>query len=318
MIWTNNAIFECWFDILSQKINFMKKINLWIVAFMMFIFILTSQKTAAQEFGFGLKLGVNYSTLLGKLEQDNSGKNLERLTYQVGFHVAATSDLKLTEDFGVRAELTYSKKNHIYQYDGQAFRIYPVGNTKIYATGILKTNILRTNSYIEVPINAYYRVGRKIELSAGGYVSALIYSKASGDVTFSGTTAAGSPIAATTLLVDYNYFSDKPRAGKGTESPVTFFADGLNVSQPKTLGAYYDYDKKEGNFFKTIDYGLTAGISYFFNKSLYFNFRAQYGLADITNNFYDFQQATSNGLTPTPRQDKDTNLTLQASVGFTF
>ncbi len=295
----------------------MKKINIY--SFLLAAVLLANNsKVQAQDFGFGFKAGLNYSNLNAVAEKDDNGKAVEKFGFDYGFHVGATGSLKFTDDFGLRLELLYSQKNSTYQYDGQAFRIYQTGAAKVYATGILKTNLLRSNSYIDIPLNAYYRIGRKLEVSAGGYFSALVGSTATGDITFEGKTDGGTPIVAKTLMAKYNYLSDKAGEGVASDGSSTFFADGFNFSQPNTVGAYYDFAKKDGNFFKGIDIGLSAGLAYYFNQSLYFSLRAQYGLIDITNNNYDFQQTKSNKYTLTPRQDKDTNLTIQASVGFGF
>ncbi|MEM9820283.1 MAG: PorT family protein, partial [Bacteroidota bacterium] len=87
---------------------------------------------------------------------------------------------------------------------------------------------------------------------------------------------------------------------------------------PNEIGAYFDYDTVDGNFYNPIDVGLHAGISFFLSPGLFVNFTGQYGLLDITNNNYDFSQQDLNENTPAPRSDVDRNVSLQGSIGFSF
>jgi len=54
------------------------------------------------------------------------------------------------------------------------------------------------------------------------------------------------------------------------------------------------------------------------SSGLFVSGTVNYGLKDVTNNFYDISRVESNGLEYISREDKDTNLSIQASIGFSF
>ena len=67
-----------------------------------------------------------------------------------------------------------------------------------------------------------------------------------------------------------------------------------------------------------IDFGLNAGVSFFVNRGLFLGFRANYGLSDVTKDIYDVSLAKLNNGATIGRSDKDANLSLQTSIGFSF
>ena len=79
-----------------------------------------------------------------------------------------------------------------------------------------------------------------------------------------------------------------------------------------------DYPEKSGNFYNGFDLGVTGGFSFFLNGGLFIMLSGNYGLVDATNDFYDISRYESDGLEYIPRNDKDYNVSLQASVGFSF
>ena len=95
--------------------------------------------------------------------------------------------------------------------------------------------------------------------------------------------------------------------------------DGEKVTLPFKAGAYYTLPKVDGSFFNVLDFGLNAGMSLYLNRSLFVGARFTYGLADVTNNDYDYSQLELDGNNQRiPRADTDRNLSIQTSVGFSF
>jgi hypothetical protein len=65
-----------------------------------FILAITIIPANAQKFSFGDKAGVNVATLLGDFS--------EELKMRTGFHVVATAEIPITQDFYFSPELLYS------------------------------------------------------------------------------------------------------------------------------------------------------------------------------------------------------------------
>lgn len=280
---------------------------------------LTAGSLSAQ-LRYGFKTGLNFAHLEGPSETGPDGAALESWKNVTGFHIGLAVGYNFTDNFGVRGELMYSKKGGKYTFDGPSYRIFRYDGGSSYSTGNTKYLLNVSNSYLDLPVLGFAR-WKDFELSAGAYVGVLISSTASGSLTFNnGITAAplNNPIDKVQFNLDYNYRRDNPGEG---DNGTTFVArvDGRNIELPKTLGAYYDYPEDKGSLYNALDYGLVGGVSYYFSRSLYLGVRLQYGLADVTNNDADLAKAsTGPGNELQFRNDKDRNVVLQASIGFSF
>lgn len=280
--------------------------------------LLTCFPLTAQEFSGGFRAGINFATIRGPLEMSSSGNDLEEYKFSNGFHVGATSNLFFNDYFGLRAELLYSQKGADYNYDGESFWVfYTADDQPIYATGSRSTSLSITNSYFDIPFMAVGRYGR-VELSGGLNLGILISSRGSGELAFSGQTAAGSAVDPFTIALEFNYFDD---AFQRTDinDVETRNIDGKIVEIPKTLTANFQELEGDQKLFNTIDLGLIGGLAFFLNQGLYVGLRVNYGLSDLTKTERDASRKElddSNNLIF--RDDKDRNLTLQASVGFSF
>ncbi len=268
---------------------------------------------AQNEFSGGFKAGLNFSTTDGPTETDD-----ETFTYNTGFHIGATFIYSITDIFGVKGEFMYSQKGTKYEYNGPSyFTFYTTNGTQIFATGNRRVDISVSNSYIDIPVMAYFKLGR-IELEAGVNGAVLVGSAGSGGVTFSGQSAIGDPVAEFTTGADFGYFRDDP----GLESLLSaknITLNGIAVLQPESMGAYYEAADNDGKKYQRFDVGVNAGISFFLNQGLYVGARANYGLLDVTNEEQDLAQATLNtDNTYITRDDIDKNISFQASVGFRF
>ena len=284
--------------------------------FSLFIAFLLCQSFAiAQgEFSGGFKAGLNFSNFDGPVEEG------EVLDFNTGFHIGATFAYSVTDLFGFKAELMYSQKGSQTSYEGPSyFTFYREGTTvPIFATGNRRSDISVANSYIDIPVLVYYKVG-KLELEAGINAAVLVGSSGSGGITFSGTTIAGSPVQEFTTSVDYAYYSDERAAAAilGAE-PITL--NTLPALLPTTINAYYEAADNDSNKYRTLDFGINAGLAFFLNKGLYLGVRANYGLTDVTNTDQDLSLAKlgPGNVTYETREDEDRNISIQASVGFRF
>ena len=277
------------------------------------------QPMMAQEFSYGFKAGLNFSTFSGDLESDETGE-VEEFANTTGFHVGAIFNLKFDDVFGLRGELLYSQKGARHRFDGDSYDILTsVDGKRIVGIGGKRISVNISNSYIDVPVMAYAKIADRIEFSAGASVGVLVGSRGSGEQLFKGgASGSGFPIEEYFYTLDYEYFGDE--AGEVTTEAVNRITiGGDDVDVPVAIGAYYYDAMKDGNYFNALDLGLIGGVSVYFNKGLFFGARLNYGLSDLTNNFYDYSQVeideTFNRIS---REDVDRTLSIQATVGFSF
>ena len=182
------------------------------------------------------------------------------------------------------------------------------------------------NGYINVPLSATVKVVGNLHVAVGAYADFLVSSTAIGETTYIGTTSNGSDVKDLSredeLIVtkhSYNYTKDEANDFVGDSGSKTILVGSENISIPNDTGAYYEYDEKNGNYFNRTDFGLHATAGWRFSNGLRFDLRANYGLTDVSNNFYDVSLSEHDGnFNPVARSDKDQNLTLALSIGFGF
>jgi hypothetical protein len=273
----------------------------------------------AQEFSGGFRAGLNFTTFNGPLDMGADGAELEAFEYSNGFHVGAMGTLRFTDIFGLRAELLYSQKGGVYNYNGDSFWIFTPtnGSESFVATGNRETTLEVTNSYIDIPVMGVARFN-KFEISAGMSLGFLVASRAAGETRFAGASSQGDIITPFLLALDYNYFNDPFQQGEST--PVfRRDIDNQPVEIPQTLGAYYQEEASDENLYKTLDLGLVGGVSYYLNRGLFLGLRLNYGLSDITNTSRDISRQVVNSPSDfVTRDDNDRNLNIQVSVGFSL
>lgn len=270
---------------------------------------------AQGEFSGGFKAGLNFNNIIGEEESAD-----EAFSTNTGFHIGASFVYTITDLFGVKAELMYSQKGTQYSYDGPSYFTFYRSSTgtPVYAVGNRRSDISIANSYIDIPLMVYYKIG-PLELEAGVNAGILVGTTGSGGITFSGATQAGSPITEFTTGVEFGFYSDE----QGLDAVIQGSAITLNTIpdfiQPSNINAYYEAADNSDKKYKTLDLGLNAGLLFFMNQGLYVGVRANYGLTDITNESQDISQAAlAPGNQYQTRDDVDQNISIQASVGFRF
>lgn len=297
------------------------------IAFIAVLLSLSQFSLQAQDFGGGFKVGLNTSKFIAPVETDANGTALESYDFLTGFHVGGLVQLKFNKYFGVQAEVLFTQRGTGYTFEGDGFQTYVASNNAIFnTTGQRKTILNINNGYINVPLSATVKVVRNLHVAVGAYADFLVSSSAIGETTYIGITSNGSEVkdlnGPDELIVtrhSYNYTKDEAGDFVGTNGNKTILVGSEDISIPNDTGAYYEYDEKNGNYFNRTDFGLHATAGWRFGNGLRFDLRANYGLTDITNNFYDVSLSEYDGnFTPVSRSDDDKNLTLSLSIGFGF
>ncbi len=268
----------------------------------------------AQDYSYGIKAGLDFSTIRGELETDASGTELENYRFNTGFHIGAAFRIGFLDDkIGIAPEILFNQRGARYKYEGpgQLSALFDDG-TAVTLTGNRRESFSIVHSYISLPVMVYYRPVRRVIISSGLDFGFLVSSVGSGEnkLTFAGTGGTDQSIA---VGLDYNFLRDDPGEG-GTEVTVTS-VDGINLTTPSEIGAYYYQNEDLGSLFNIFDLGLSADLTFMVTKGISAGFRFTYSLLDTTNQDVDFSRL-DNGATT--RDDKDRNMSLQVSLGFNF
>jgi len=233
---------------------------------------------------------------------------------------------KFFDNYGVRTELMFSQKGGRYRYDGESTHVFNTTSSgnKVVGVGTSVITSRITNNYLEIPITGYAKVGSKLEFQLGASVAFLVSSTSVGDWRFTGISDRDNSPIEFLMNFDYNYIKDDvlttaDLALLNPETTMLIPADGETIVIPnEAIAAYFDYDQRDGRFFRTVDLNLNAGASFYLSRGLFMGVTLNYGLLDASNNVYDFSRASSNGTDRIPRTDRDNNVTISGSVGFSF
>ena len=285
---------------------------------LLFVLLFLPLFLIGQEWSGGIRAGLNYSSIDGPSEVDAKGNDLEKNTFSSGFHIGGMITRKLNSTVGLRAEILYSQRGTDYQYQGDSyFRFFTESGAAANSKGTRYTTLRVTNTYLDLPLSAYLRLGR-MELSAGGYGSFMLTSRGVGELNYSGKSIVGQTIEPILIPLKYDYFKDQFQQ-TGVSNAKFLTVDNKRVVVPSTLGAYYDARDTGVPLFSRIDAGLQAGLGIFMSQGLYLGARIQKGFLDLTR---AEQELSLLNLDTTgkviPRNDKDQNLSLQLSIGFSF
>jgi hypothetical protein len=297
------------------------------ITFVVALLIISQLSLQAQDIGGGFKVGLNSSKFIAPVEMDANGNALETYEFLTGFHVGGLVQLKFNKYFGVQAEVLFMQRGTSYTFEGEGFQTYVATNNAIYnTTGQRKTILNINNGYISIPLSASVKVVGNLHVAAGAYVDVLVSSTAIGETTYIGVTSNGSevkdPDGVNELIItrhSYNYGKDEAGDFVGNSGMNSILVGSESISIPNDTGAYYEFDTKDGNYFHRTDFGLHASAGWRFDNGLRFDLRGNYGLTDISNNFYDVSFSQHDGsFNPLSRADIDKNLTLSLSIGFGF
>ena len=276
---------------------------------------------SAQEFSYGFKAGLNFSQIKTDDIEQFEAQDLESFTQNSGFHLGILFNTKFSDYFGLSLEMLFSQKGGRYEYDGPSYAILnsAIGDERVTRFGTRTMNLNTANSYFDLPVSVYVKPVKWLELSAGVNVGLLISSTASGQLVFREETQLEDN-SFKGITLDYRYYSDEPgEVADGNVGSEVRMINGVSLEIPKTITAYYDYpDGAETGLYKRFDLGVHAGMKLFINSSLFIGGRVNLGLSDITNEEVDRSLQDKDGSDLIYRDDKDTNLSIQASIGFSF
>ena len=273
----------------------------------------------AQEIKIGFKAGLNSSKFSGPVEIDDAGKTVEEFKSNTGFIVGVTAAVPFTKMFGARAEFIYSTNGgrKVFESQNAYQKFKTANNTDLIVYGPKRVNINTFNSYIQIPLLVYGKFFDKIEVSAGVCPSFLVSSKGTGELRQDITVNNNLEGSVLIQDLDFNYLKDNVDTRIG--DPLNFSLISEDIQTRSTLSAYENYPEKKGNFYNGFDLGILAGLSYYFNSSLFVGARLYYGLNDVTNDDYDISlQKLDANKNYIYRNDKDYNVDIQFLIGFQF
>jgi hypothetical protein len=262
---------------------------------------------AQDQLSYGFKAGLNFNKITGdKLTEESYDVNL-------GFHIGIIFKYEITDLYGLKWELMYSQKGVKYAYKGPSSFLLQETTTPLLLSGERDMNVDISNDYLDIPVMGYGKFG-PVELSAGFNVGLLVGSFGGGQIRFNGTSPANTSFE---LNLDHRYFGDK--VGEATTSELeSIDISGQRIDIPKQLGAYYEYQEKDGSKYNFIDIGVNAGIALFINEGLNIGFRANYGLIDVSRSPMDISYKDFDGNYPAIVNDKNRQVSYQVSLGFSF
>ncbi len=268
--------------------------------------------------GYGFRAGLSLGKYDGPSETGPNGEKLETNKFSSGFHIGMTINFKFGDLLGLRTELIYSQRGTDYLYKGPSY--YALGRTTltpITIAGNRTQSINVSNAYLDIPLVIYYRI-KSFEISGGLNSGLLISSAAGGSLKFEGISpTTGAALTPYTINLNYNYKKDKAGTASATTQLVNI--DGKPYPVPTIIGAYYDFAQKDKNLYKTLDFGLMAGVSYYLNQGLFLGVKYVHGLGDVDRNNYDISlQSLHTDGNFIQRGDTNKSSSWQFSVGFAF
>lgn len=282
---------------------------------LLLVFALASFSAIGQDFHFGIRAGLNYATLRGPAAENA----IETNDLNNGFHFGVVGMMRFNDYFSLGTEILYNQLGTSYYYEGPSYYRFNVGDVE-YLYDDIKLNLDVSLSYINVPVLIHFNPVKKLELVAGGYMGFLVGPAAGGRLEFGNKFYQN---------LEYNYYND-------TAGSVPYGSQTINVKVPqpdgtdqittiyKTAGAYYQYNSDQfnddtGTYYNWFDLGVTGGLTYFINNSLYASARVEYGFLDATDNDLDRSlQAVDEEGNFILKEDKDTNINFSISLGFRF
>lgn len=269
-------------------------------------FLLPTSSWGQNQLSYGFKAGLNSSKINGTFENG-------RYESTSGFHLGVIFSYAITDLFGVKAEFMYSQKGGDFIYDGPSFFHLQDESTNILARGTRRMNVSISNDYLDFPFLLYGKFG-PLEIQGGVNVGLLAGSTGVGQLRFTGSEPIFDEF---TLNLDHQYYKDKAgEANMDNEEIVRIGAS--QISLPKEIGAYYEYDEKDGSLFHFLDVGVNVGALFYFNDGLYLGGRANFGLLDIKRESAEIIYDTFVGNVPASGDATDKQVSYQISLGFSF
>ena len=280
------------------------------------LFVVLSFSCEAQ-LSYGFRAGLSYSKLAGDQEVDDGGNALDEYRFAGGFHIGMSMNYAVTDLFGFRGELIFTQRGTEYLFDGPSYYFLERRTTKervIMGKRIQDYNISMAS--FEIPLISYFKIG-SFEISGGINTALIVSSTGGGTLRFEGVAPSGNAIDPFRVTLQYNFNKDEAQSAGQANQQVR--VDGVTLLTPSLVGAYYDFDEKDGNQYKALDIGIIGGLAFYLNEGLYLSGKVTYGLTDADENKYDISlHKLGSDNSYIFRSDKNQHLTIQASIGFLF
>ena len=283
----------------------------------LFLGCLLTVTTATAQLSYGFRAGLSFAEISGDSETDDAGNALEEFKFANGFHIGFSLNYAFTDLFGVRGELLFTQRGTKYTFDGDSY--YFLARRTVDQRVLLGHRLQDYNismASFEIPLIAYYKFGG-FEISGGLNAAIIMTSTGGGTITFDGIAPSGAAVDPFEIQLQYNFNKDEAQ-GYGPP-PVFVKVDNSLFETPGTIGAYYQFEEKNGNKYGSFDLGLTVGLAFYLNEGLYIGGRFTYGLLDADDNQYDIslhKLGQSNSYIY--RDDINRHIGIQASLGFLF
>lgn len=290
--------------------------------FLLFSLLLTTfAPLSAQEFSGGFRAGLNFNTFDGDQEMSADGATTyESFARTTGFHVGATFALGFTDLFGIKANLMYNQKGVQRDFTEMPSFFYLYGDADdtqgAVSFGTLTGEIDVVNSYIDIPVTAYYRIG-PIEIEGGASMGFLVNSRASGGLSYADTRIGrGEDII---FNVEGSFFSDEAGFNGIEALSETPLPGTTNIFPPAVVSNYYNSNNDEP-LYRRFDFALVGGVGFFLNNGLFLGARYQHGLSELTKGENDLRLTNEDRVEGREfnEDDEDYSRSIQVSVGFRF
>ncbi len=267
----------------------MKKILLLIA----FLDLLTTNSFAQRNhrnlIETGIKVGGNMSRLTGGNTQE----------FKPGLQIGGTIEVPLSfyKKFAVQAELQYAVQG----YKGAEYDQIDIATDKVTETMKLEDV---TMHYMYLPVTFKYYAGKKFSIELGGQIGYMLDAKGQFDANKYNTAR------------EYLYLTDPRYVASYSQLDKALFEAGYRSKDPD-------------DFYEKLDYGITAGFSYYMESGFFLNFRYYMGLQDVYKIDNDYQKFTIPDATDDLLREVNymndnfkfaplTNTSVQISVGYKF
>ena len=267
----------------------MKKILLSIA----FLGLLTTnsfaQRNHRNQIETGIKGGLNMSRLTGGNTQE----------FKPGLQIGGTVEIPLSfyKKFALQAELQYAVQG----YKGAEYDQIDIDTKEVKET--LKLEDV-TMHYLYLPITFKYYTTKNFSIELGGQVGYMLNAKGQFDANKYNTAR------------EYLYLTDPRYIASYSQLDKAIFEAGYRSKDPD-------------DYYERLDYGVTAGFSYYLESGLYLNFRYYMGLQDIYKIDNEYQRFTIPGATDELLKELNymndnfkfapmTNTSVQISLGYKF
>jgi hypothetical protein len=292
--------------------------------YLIFFFILALPfygiKAQSGNWDVGFELGWTYSSLNGPSETNDQGDEVESFDFNAGFHLLIFGKYQFTDRFGLQGGLQYAKRGGKYNDSGDSWFLFGAQtDLPRFGFGTRDEVTEYNNAYIDLPVLAFYKVSPKLEVGAGLYAGLLLSSKGTGEVRFNGASINGRIIEPFIMAEDFDYKKDNFGVIHNPFQEIQ--VDSRVYQVPRFATTYFDFLEDPGEkAFNNFDAGFIGQIGYYFNRSLNLKAKLMYGITDVTNDDFDRSKfrLTGNNDNFIFKSDKDTNLSIQISLGFAF